>query len=307
MNLVLHLSLVLFLLILVAWRVCEASVGAIAVLVRAQSSPLKYESNLILRNKAIQRYLYWNATANSRLELVFFHEGNLPVAHQQYIRDATPELPMQFIDVGEVFREYKNVNISICPKVLLISQMFSPGYHSMCHFWFLRFQRYLTAYDWMLRIDDDCILARPIRRHLQRLSPAVHFASCLWVDLSNGTTDAIRPVNEGIVVTGMRNLTVKYARQHNLYEDIHSWHAPYTNVMYINLHWLRNNTIVQGFMQTVEDSQCIYSNRWGDLPLWGAAIHLAKEPRYHLKVPYYHGSHNLLVNGSHTKSLTDIV
>lgn len=278
----------------------ESRKGAVAALIRSFSSTKEYDQGIIRRNKALLQHLYWTPVQGSSLDVVLFHEGNLSPAHQRYIQDATPDLPLTFVDVGEVFRNYKNVDMPRCPKNSMIAMMFSPGYYSMCFFWFLRFDRYLTQYDWMLRLDDDCILVKDVRYNVKMLPAKVHFASGLWVDLSRGTSDAIRPIGEGDVVKGMRNLTIEFARKHAIFQEIHSWHAPYTNVMYIDLAWLRNNTMLQAYRQTVEDSQCIYSNRWGDLPLWGAAIHLTKEPRFHLRLPYFHGTHNTLVNGTST-------
>jgi hypothetical protein len=281
---------------------CNATVqrkGVIAALIRAFPSTKQYDT-IIRRNKAVFHHLYWNPNDKSSVVVVLFHEGNLPQDHQNYIQNATPELPLQFVDVGEVFRSYKNVDVPICPKNKMISMMFQPGYYSMCYFWFLRFDRYLKDYDWMLRLDDDCILVKDVRYNVQQMPATVHFASALWVNLAQGTSDAIRPHDEGAVVVGMRNLTIQFAQEHKLFNDIHSWHAPYTNAMYIDLNWLRNHNVIQAYRQRVEDSQCIYSNRWGDLPLWGAAIYLSKEPRYHLHLAYFHGTHNTLVNGTST-------
>lgn len=276
--------------------------GVIAALIRSFPQTKQYDRTIIRRNKAISQYLYWAPTVTSSVDIVIFHEGNLSPAHQQYIQDATPELPIKFVDVGEVFREYKDVDVPICPKNKMVSMMFGPGYYSMCFFWFLRFDRYLTNYDWMLRLDDDCILVKNVQFHVKEMPNTVHFASSLWVNLAEGTSDAIRPKDEGGVVVGMRNLTIQFAQEQNLFQDIHSWHAPYTNAMYIDLRWLRNHSVIQKYRQRVEESQCIYSNRWGDLPLWGAAIYLSKEPRYHLRLPYFHGTHNTLVNGTSTVS-----
>lgn len=281
---------------------CQRKNGAITALIRKERSTDKYEKHLILRNKAILQYLYWEPTSASKVDIILFHDGTLPSSHQDYIKLATPSLPIAFVDVSKVFKEFKAVNISQCPTNSFVRYMFSPGYHSMCYFWFIRFQKYVEQYDWLLRIDDDCILKRDVRHNIQLLPKNVHFASAFWVDLSKVASDTIRPGHEGSVVVGLRNLTIHYARQKQLFDSIHSWHAPYTNVMYIDLTWLRNNTIIQDYMKIVEESQCIYSNRWGDLPLWGAAIYLVSEPPYQLKIPYFHGTHSMLVNGSHTKA-----
>ena len=62
--------------------------------------------------------------------------------------------------------------------------------------------------------------------------------------------------------------------------------------------WLRTNKIIQSFIKTVDESKCIYSNRWGDSPLWGAAIVLTNQPYTLLPIPYYHGSHHSYVTSN---------
>jgi hypothetical protein len=277
--------------------VLKVSSGAVVSLIKAQTKLETYKDSIGKRNVAVRDYLYWNHTSHhAKLDIVLFHEGNINTAHQTYIQSLTPEMPLIFIDVGEIFGAYKNVNITICPKDAFVSSFFGPGYHSMCYFWFIGFQRYVSKYAWLLRIDDDCILTRDIRRYLKALPSYYAIASPLWLDLSIDKSDGIRRDFEGGVVRGLRSFTEQYAQQHGIYNHIDTWLAPYTNVMYLDLDWLRNQTQILGYMKAVEASQCIYSNRWGDLPLWGAVTHLSKLPHYHLKLPYYHGSHQLYVN-----------
>ena len=57
---------------------------------------------------------------------------------------------------------------------------------------------------------------------------------------------------------------VTFASQHHYTGGtIRSWKAPYTNVMYTNLVWLRNQSIINAYTKAVVDSGCIYGNRWG--------------------------------------------
>ena len=175
-------------------------------------------------------------------------------------------------------------------------------------------------------------LAQDVRDNVHKLPATVHFASPSWLDLSRGGASKYDRISEkpggpeGIVVRGLKNLTVTFAQSHGYPGTIRSWKAPYTNVMYVNLKWLRNASTITAFTQVrlkyvclvrgrfarfcgapdavcvartcqaVVASGCIYGNRWGDLPLWGAALLLAQEPQTRLKLPYYHGSHKTYVN-----------
>ena len=39
-------------------------------------------------------------------------------------------------------------------------------------------------------------------------------------------------------------------------------------------------------MADVDLSGCVYANRWGDLPLWGAFLNKLQEPMVELELPY---------------------
>lgn len=62
--------------------------------------------------------------------------------------------------------------------------------------------------------------------------------------------------------------------------------------------------LVRDFMKAVDESNCIYSNRWGDMPLWGAALALINEPVRFLNVSYYHWSHKIVVWSKSTSGTT---
>jgi hypothetical protein len=75
--------------------------------------------------------------------------------------------------------------------------------------------------------------------------------------------------------------------------------CPYTNIMIVNVEYLRNNLTVQNFLKKIDDSNCIYSNRWGDLPIWGLILStLVHEKHYcwSTVISYQHNSHNKQIN-----------
>ena len=237
-----------------------------------------------------------NEAIGALADVIIYHEGNILESHQIFIQSQTPDMPIQFVNISVVFQDFHVVNNPLCPpSVLSDPKNTPPGYNSMCYFWFVAFRDYLKSYDWMLRFDSDCKLEQDSREAIYSLPDNVHFASTMWQDLSRSKFDRISEKGEGMVVRGLRNLTITFADKNGLPSNIKSWKAPYTNVMYLNLKWLENNTIINDFTKLVVDSGCIYGNRWGDLPLWGAALVLANEPTMKLKLPYFHGSHNTWV------------
>ena len=79
------------------------------------------------------------------------------------------------------------------------------------------------------------------------------------------------------------------------YKDIK---APNTNFMIINLKYFREHKLVQEYLQEIDKSHGIYSNRWGDAPIWGIILYiLSGEAFFELSdTSYLHGSHNHYVN-----------
>lgn len=273
--------------------------GCIVTLARGYEDVKQYNDTILRRNKSVRDHLYSIescATGNCSAvaDMIIFHEGNINKTQQDYIQSGTPDMPIKFVNISAVFQHYHHVSNPICPPSS-VSQSFGPGYFSMCYFWFLKFQEYVSQYDWMLRIDADCILQVDSRRNIYYLKKNVHFAAAKWLNLEGEEADNISERDGGSVVIGMRNLTQNFAFDHGIYDYIRTWRGPYTNVMYINLEWLRRAQIISKYMSVVEESGCIYGNRWGDLPLWGAAIHIAKEPTRRLNLSYFHGSHDTLV------------
>jgi len=208
-------------------------------------------------------------------------------------------MPLVFINISEVFSKFIYVNNSICPSTKQ-SRRFNAGYHSMCYFWFIDFFIYLKDYQWLLRIDTDCELVKD-SRELIPPKPPIYFSSSYWMNLEEEKYDTVSATKpDGDVVRGMKSMVKEIAVRHQLLSDnnntINTWKAPYSNVMYLNLTWARDNHILTDIIHTVDSSQCIYSNRWGDSPLWGAAIRLLNQPYYLLPIAYFHGSHHVLID-----------
>ena len=71
------------------------------------------------------------------------------------------------------------------------------------------------------------------------------------------------------------------------------WESPQTSVMLVDVRWARET--LGAFWRAVDETGCVYDNRWGDLPLWGAALALHGERAAILPLSYEHGSHLQLV------------
>lgn len=147
----------------------------------------------------------------------------------------------------------------------------------MCLFWFDDFLDYISEYDEILRIDDDCCLDEGIPE--PRLASNVMFAS--------GKTQG---PDVAEFTDGMEALFCRLDPTVNFSACEH----PYTNVMWVRVPWaLATRSLKSAILQ----SNCIQINRWGDLPLWGYFLKMTGVPIVSLPISYYHGSHKVHVNG----------
>ena len=266
--------------------------GAIVVLAKGGKSEKDYKY-LVLRNKSVRRHLW----VKNFSDIIIFHEGNINENHQRYIQSQTDDMPIHFVNVSDIFSLFKKVNKSECPTSGDNFRDFTPGYHSMCYFWFIGFRQYVKEYSWLLRFDADCYAKSNFCEKLP-LPNHYHFGVAEWRPLHSAPADRIAENKpDGKYVRGMKALVNRIANKHGLNKTFHTWTTPYNNVYYLNLNWLRNHVIVNDFMREVDASDCIYSSRWGDSPLWGAALTLAGErlEGNSLPIKYYHASHRTLV------------
>jgi hypothetical protein len=251
---------------------------ATAVLIR-QGSSLSFYDRLIERNLAISKN-EWSL----KVDHLVFVESALPDDQVQYIQTKS-KLAIKFVDVGATFTEGKSrsnaAKISGSDKCTEAEAGFEKpvGYNVMCWFWFSEFLHYVQAYDQVLRIDDDCILAETFDWPLS----TAHVASV-----------AENAMDNRHVIVGMRDLFASHANIPLLFPRY--WSSPYTNVCLYNVKNIRLDARFRRIVDAVDGSKCIWINRWGDLPLWGATRALLGFPHQHLQFTYRHGTHkNVLI------------
>lgn len=283
--------------------------GAIVALVKGGHDKKEYR-DVIRRNKSVRKYI-WKCC---QMDVIIFHEGDLIQEHQAFIQSHTLDMPIIFINISSIFSQFEDVNLTACPSTKQ-SRRFNSGYHSMCYFWFVAFRKYMKSYDWLFRFDADCEAKEDYSHIIPHRD--VYFSSSIWLDLRTEKYDMISANNpDGQVVLGMKHfinqfiysynikISENYLKKNKIFDSnstyLSTWRAPYTNVMYLNLTWLRSHILLNEFINKISESKCIYSNRWGDSPLWGAAVSLAGLDYSRLPVSYYHGSHHLLVKGDGT-------
>jgi len=256
---------------------------AIAVLTRGYANIAQYNT-LIRRNMSIVK----NLGPLKDTDILIFHEGNILPQHQEYIAKFTPSLNLIFTCIKEhAFKEEKKT-----VHVFEPTRAFGLNYRHMCSFWFVDFWNYVTEYDMILRIDEDCTIDFSIPE--------------LFYTLQNkSAVYGMWQKDQDFVTVGMNQFTHLFLKENipelNKPAMRRSPSGPYTNVIGLNLKELRENVLVQKYIKKVELLDCIYTFRWGDLPLWGEALCYLCNPNSYIKsdkIKYFHGSHNTYVGGT---------
>lgn len=248
----------------------EGREWVVAVLTRGYET-LGLYSKLIDRTKAI------DSKVAGDFDHVIFHEGNIPQSHQDYIREQCKS-PHRII-----FKNIQYVFESICPRTdgvlcpeTSLSKHAGPGYKAMCKFWTGCFATELSEYKFCLRIDEDCIVigSSSVDTMTTESARAVMMSPCMEYEEEQQVT---------------RGLPSFFRELDSTFPS--TWLSPYTNVVVFNLQWVRSaeiKSITDGILAT----RCIDTNRWGDMPIWGAIMALKKVSNEPVDMKYYHGSHD---------------
>lgn len=273
---------------------------AIAVLTRGYPSPDMY-TDLVKRNRAIQTLVHDRFVGGShQLDCIVFHEGNIPADHQSTIQAATPGMPMRFVDVhatpSRAFRE-ENTHKRSADRTIEtpLSMAFPLGYKHMCHFWFIDFLDCCAAYDYVVRVDEDCVVSKfpSVLKMVQGMrEEGVRYLVPMVCD----------SIDAPAVTVGLPQLAHDFLVRKGL--PVCEWkkqQLPYTNMFVVDVQFFRGHKLYKEFAERVHESGGIYVNRWGDLPLWGVVVsNMIPKAAFVVEknICYYHASHGKTVNGS---------
>lgn len=258
---------------------------AIVLLTRGYND-LRAYNMLIYRNRHIAMNFYLKLDNKEDYDIIIYHEGNITIEQQKYIQSKTPRLPLIFKKVE--FINQITINNCLCPPTSLSSN-FSIGYKNMCYFWSINFLNYLINYDYIIRIDEDCnLLHIPIDIIDSYSKNNIVFSSAYYQE-----------EDEAAVTVGLYKLFNSFIAQNNIKPYKNKIECPYTNFMVVNINYFNNNEQVQKILKLIKESNCIFSNRWGDLPIWGYILSYLIDEKMYLKddsIMYIHGSHKKKIN-----------
>lgn len=255
--------------------------NCIAVLTRGYNELIQYDK-LIKRNNHIDKNL-----KDKSIDILIFHEGNIVEKHQIFIKDQTPLLKIQFIDISTIAFQSDKKDIPFDKE----TSDFSLGYRHMCSFWFIQFFDAVKEYDKLVRIDEDCFIDSNIDDIFIELDKYTFICGILSGD-------------EKFVTKGLNDFSIDFINRYNKDYSFKTMSrkdpdGPYTNLIGFSLDLVRKNTLFQKYINEVDSSNMIYKRRWGDLPLWGEVIQyiFGKDTlKVDNTIKYYHGSHSMYVN-----------
>jgi hypothetical protein len=266
---------------------------AICALTRGYHDKIFYHT-LISRNISISKFL--SNLDKTEYDFILLHEGNISETDKEYISSKTPTLDIKYWNIKEVDPKtaFDNnqikINNDLCPPNN-ISNGFPIGYRHMCKFWSIQFLKYFKNYNYIVRIDEDCIVKNmdfSIIDHMENEN--IYFAS-----------PNFQEQDEPQVIDGLENLRLEYIKKYDIkeYTQFKDITCPYTNFMIVNVKKINENNKINEFLKMVDDCGCIYSNRWGDLPIWGVILDTIMDKKNYKEIKnikYHHISHNKLIN-----------
>ena len=269
------------------------------VLVTRGYKKINHYKKLITRNISIYNHIFIQYNINlNNYDIIIFHEGNITNEQQEFIQSFTPKMKLIFQDIKKTkpytgFDNSKNkINQKLCPPTKL-SNNFTLGYKHMCHFWAIDYLEYLKNYKYIIRIDEDCYLLQFNHKILKNMNEnKIHFYSCGW-------SKNWKRSDSKEVVIGLKQTVEKFIQQNNIETkiDFLDIKCPYTNFMIIDIEYFKNNKLYNKYLKHIDSTSGIYSNRWGDLPIWGIflSLFLNKNKYYNTKflkgIQYIHSSH----------------
>lgn len=229
--------------------------NAIICLTRGYFDLQNYKT-LINRNKRIYEHIIKKFNVN--YPLLIFHEGNILLDHQQYIINQSGNLNIEFID---------------------LSSIWTGGYEAMCRFYMYDIWNYLSNYDYVLRIDEDCYITHCNKDPFSYIGNNVCLKSASWAESHDGT-NATLPIF-------IEKLTMKKS------SDFYIHQFPYTNVFLSNISfWL--NPEINKILKIIALNPMQRDYRWGDLPVLGSLLNIfaPNQVGYLSEFNYIHASHN---------------
>lgn len=230
--------------------------NAIVSLTRGYKKLEQYDT-LIERNRAIREHIL----SKWQYPVILFHEGNIPKDHQDHIKIHSA-MDIEFID---------------------ISSTWQGGYEGMCRFQMLDLWEWCKDYEYIMRIDEDCIITECSVNPFE-IGENVYSTPIYWGE-SHSETNATLPqfIEE---LTGFPS------------DKFYNNKFPYTNIGVAKVKFF--NGFLLDKLTTIANTPLQRANRWGDLPVLGSLLNCYAYGRVSMMqgLTYKHLSHGFTISNN---------
>lgn len=253
---------------------------AVVALTRGYPNNQNLYGDLIKRNQCI--YNNFIKIREAPADLILFHEGNITVSDQIYIKDNFPG-ELIFKDVSKYFK--------VVDLKLEGEEKFTLGYRQMCRFHMFHIWKEVSEYDYIFRIDEDV--------ELIKCDPYIfEYMNENNINYLTGrfTKETHRLTNNTLPDFLLDNTELDV-------EKIYNHRNPYTNLYASKVSFWTNNEI-QSLLKTIAltDKQII--NRWGDHTVQGIILnHKNEKIKLFPNLVYNHISHNLVIKNNFIRNI----
>lgn len=253
---------------------------AVVALIRGYPNNKALYSELIKRNNSIYEKIV--KFKNKEIDLILFHEGNISIEDQQYIKSKYPD-EILFKDVSKYFQEV--------PISLEGESKFSLGYRQMCRFNMFHIWNEVSDYDYIFRIDEDI----EIINCDPNLFDYMNSRKIIYMT-GRFTKETHRLTNETLpfYLIENTNLDVKKVYNHR---------NPYTNLFASNVEfWLSAD--IQSILKLIALTDDQLKFRWGDHTVQGLVLnHKKVSINLFPKLEYKHISHDLVIKNNFLRNI----
>lgn len=235
-----------------------------------------WENSLIsIRNQSIYKNFHLT------FDLVLLHEGNITPGHIEKLENIKNfGNPIKFVEVPDF--KINNETLAYLNSETLDMGNVRTGYSSMCRFWSYGFLDYFDEYDYVIRIDDDCIVLNNFENIIPSLENRyICFPKLSGENYRKGFVDFLKTYFDKSAI------------------DETQVDVPYTNFCGFNINKIKKDKRILNFFREIENNHFIHKYSWPDTLLWGIIIkYFLKNDDYLQmnKIQYIHLSHLMYVN-----------
>jgi hypothetical protein len=255
---------------------------AIVCLTRGYKSRDGYV-DLLRRNAAVYHVIN-SKRGNNQYPLIIWHEGNISEEDQKWILSHEYNTDVSFINVSGSLNQPGDEDTAF-----IDADRFPLGYRRMCRFNTQQIWEWSFRFDYIMRIDEDCILVQSDYDPIEWVkNKGLVFATSLYSDGSYGPTDKSFP-----------KFVENYIQNNNITprnKTLCNKSIPYTNFFIADVNFWLSNYEIQKFLLSATESPNFIKDRWGDHAVLDAAMNIFNPGTWVVPgLQYYHKSHNYKV------------